>query len=47
MMRESVIVRISCVVCQLWPTAQVKTYGSYATQLYLPNRYEGCSDRVR
>jgi len=37
MMRESVIVRIACLVSTLWPTVQVKTYGSYATQLYLPN----------
>ncbi|XP_078478006.1 LOW QUALITY PROTEIN: terminal nucleotidyltransferase 4B-like [Lampetra planeri] len=35
-MRSGVVKRISRVVLQLWPTAQVKVFGSFSTGLYLP-----------
>ncbi len=38
-MREWVIDKVSMIIRELWPKADVRIYGSFSTQLYLPSRY--------
>jgi len=38
-MRKLIISRITAVIKKLWPYAEVKIFGSFETQLYLPTRF--------
>lgn len=38
-MRREVFERVQNAIIQLWPHVEVKYFGSYFTDLYLPSRY--------
>ena len=44
-MRDFVAEKVTLLVKELWPKAEVRIYGSFYTNLYLPSRYEAVNLR--